>query len=417
MASAIVAGTVAVLTGVACLALGAGGYAALAATIAIMIPVAAGAPFVASLTGYLQSVGQPKRLARAVLATPVVLSAAVVALCLMTHPAAGWVAGLRTMATLLTVILLVVAVHRAGGLRRPAAAGAGVEEVSVRRVAVLGAALLGGTVSAIFLAQLDVLVLGFSRGREAASFYGPASQVADNAMTMAATVGVYYLPTIAAVLARKDIPRTGDLYRWASRWTLVWVAPVVAVMLACPGAVLTLLFGADYDPMAVPLRILALGVLVNLLFGFNGPTVDSLNRVRLIIGRQAVGLAFNIAACAVLVPLFGADGAAIATSSSLLAINLTGSALLYRRTRITPNNPKLFAVAAGLAVAVAVGLALEHVRMLDVARIALVGAVAAAMCAGAGYGVSNRAERDAIKTAVGRALAKITPGYRPHSAV
>src|ERR1039457_7114953 len=30
----------------------------------------------------------------------------------------------------------------------------------------------------------------------------------------------------------------GDLYRWASRWTFAWVAPVIVVTLVCPAAVL-----------------------------------------------------------------------------------------------------------------------------------------------------------------------------------
>jgi O-antigen/teichoic acid export membrane protein len=223
---------------------------------------------------------------------------------------------------------------------------------------------------------------------------------------MAAIVGTFYLPTIATVLTRKDFRQAGDVYCWASRWTFVLVAPVVAVMLACPGSVLTVLFGADYDRMATPVRILALGVLVNVLFGFNGITVDSLNKVKLIIGRQVIALVFNVAACAVLIPYFGATGAAIATSSSLLCINLTASLLLSQQTGITPHNLKLFAVACGFAVSVAVGLAVHSVPMENVLRIALVGVVTVLLCAAVSYLVSTRSERRAIKSAIGSRLTK-----------
>ena len=402
--SAVIAAVVAVLTGIACLVLGADHYQALAVTLAVMIPIAVVAPFLASLVGFLQSVQQPKRLAKALLVTPLILSATVVALCLMTHPLATWIAAARTAATLVTIAFLLVVVHRAGGLKRPRRAPSRESGVSLGRVLALGGSLLGGTLTAILLAQLDVLFLGFARGRESAAFYGPASLIADNALTMAAIVGTFYLPTIATVLTRKDFRQAGDVYRWASRWTFVLVAPVVAVMLACPGSVLTVLFGADYDRMATPVRILALGVLVNVLFGFNGITVDSLNKVKLIIGRQVIALVFNVAACAVLIPYFGATGAAIATSSSLLCLNVTASLLLSQQTGITPHNLKLFAVACGFAVSVAVGLAVHSLPMENVLRIALVGVVTVTVCTALSYLLSSRSERRAIKTTVGSRL-------------
>jgi O-antigen/teichoic acid export membrane protein len=206
------------------------------------------------------------------------------------------------------------------------------------------------------------------------------------------------------------------VYRWASRWSFVLIAPVVAVMLACPASVLTLLFGADYDQMSTPVRILALGVLVNVLFGFNGITVDSLNKVKLIVSRQAVALAFNVAACAVLIPRFGAIGAAVATSSSLLVMNLTASLLLFRQTGITPFNPRLLAVACGLAVSIACGLAVHSVPMENVLRMVLVGAVSVMLCAGVSYFLSSPSERRAIKAAIGSRLTKLAFHHPFHPA-
>jgi O-antigen/teichoic acid export membrane protein len=112
----------------------------------------------------------------------------------------------------------------------------------------------------------------------------------------------------------------------------------------------------------------------------------------------------------VLVPAFGASGAAIATSSSLVVINVTASVLLYKQTRITPNNPKLFAVTATLGMAVAVGLLAGEVSMASALLIALVAAVALAVCGTTSYLVSNASERQAIKNGLRRLLAKVAPG-------
>ena len=398
-------------TGTACLVLGSRDQRELAATVAIAIPIVATAPFAASLSGYLQSVQQPRRLAGALVAAPLALTAGVVVLSLTTHPPASAIVGVRTIAVLLMVGLLLVAVRRSGAVAAVTRHPAAVDGVSPRRLLGLGGPLLGGTMTAILLAQLDVFVLGLSRGRQAVALYGPASQIADNALTMAAVVGTFYVPTIAAVLTRRDTAAAGDLYRWASRWALVWVAPVIAVMLACPQAALTLLFGGRYAPMATPLRILAAGVVVNLLFGFNGVTLDSLSRVRLIVGRQAVGLAFNVAACAVLVPLLGPDGAALATSSSLLVMNGFGSALLFRHTRITPNNPGLFAVAGALGAAVVTGMLVDRIPMPSVLQIGAVATLGAMACTAAAYLFSSEAERRDIKAGLGQGISRFVSSW------
>ncbi len=396
--SSVIAAIVALVTGVACLVMGLDRFQAFAATLAILIPIAMVSPFTSSFSGFLQSIHHPKRLTKALLVAPLLLSSFVITLCLVTHPSAMWVALARTGSVLVGFACLLVAVRRSGGLSVGSAAHMGRTELSVHRVLSLGGSLLTGTVTAILLAQLDVLILGFTHGRASVAFYGPASQVADNALTMAATVGTFYLPSIAAVLARGDLSQAGDLYRWASRWAFVWVAPVVAVMFACPASVLTLLFRSDYARMATPLRILAAGVLVNVLFGFNGNTVDSLNKVRIIITRQMIALGFNVTICIILIPHLGANGAAIATSSSLFVMNAVGSSLLYWQTKITPVNFKLLAVALALGVSVAFGIGANRLPLVSAARVVLVGAVTAVLCILVSYLVSGQPERRSIRT-------------------
>ncbi len=415
--SSAIAAVVAVLTGIACLILGIDHFEGLAVALAIMIPIAATAPLVASLSGYLQSVHQPRLLAAGLLAAPLVLSAMVVALCLSSHPEASIVAGARTLAALVVLGSLLLIVRRRRRMGPAPVPPTPRDAVDVGRVIALGGSLVGGSLTAIVLAQLDVLVLGFARGREIVALYGPASQFAFTALTMAATIGTFYLPTIASTFARGDLAGAGDLYRWASRWAFVWAAPVIAVMLACPTSVLTVLFGAAYGSMATPLRILAGGVLVNVLFGFNGPSVDSLNRIRLILVRQAAALAFNVGACIVLVPAFGAVGAAVATSSSLLFSNLVGSFLLHRQTRIPPYNLRLLAVAAALGVAIGAGLAADRIQMPGLVRILMVALLAAGLCGAVAYLASSAEERRAIRSGGTRLATGLRTGLLSHRVV
>lgn len=418
--AAVLALVAALSVGLAAVALQLSGSHELALTVAVLAPTAVAAPFAVSMSGFLQSAHQPRRLALATLAGPVLLTAAVVALAIIGHPSADLVAAVRLGSVMAGTALLVLVVHRSGGRLRAATAEGSLTseggELRTRRIIVLGGSLLTGTVFTVLLAQLDVLVLGAAHGHRAAAFYGPISQIADNALTMTATVGVFYLPTIARLLTTPSMDHAADMYRWASRWAFVWVAPAMAVIFACPSAALSLLFGSSYAGMALPLRILGVGVLANVLFGFNGPTVDSLNRARLILTRQSVGVGVNVVACAVLIPPFGIDGAAVATASSLVCINLATSWLLVRETGISPKNAQLFAVACSLAATVGFGVGVSGVAMPDAVRVLLVAAVAFALCGATSYVVSGEAERLAIRSGTHTQLARLRGSLRRSSA-
>jgi hypothetical protein len=117
------------------------------------------------------------------------------------------------------------------------------------------------------------------------------------------------------------------------------------------------------------------------------------------------------------VPVFGADGAAVATSSSLLFANVVGSFLLHRQTRISPCNLKLLAVATALGVAVGAGLAVDRIRMADPVRIAVVALLAADLCGAVAYLASSAEERSAVRSGVARLTTRLTTGLLSYSAV
>lgn len=361
-------------------------------TLWLLLPVVATAPLAGVASSVLTTTHRPRLLAGMSFVGSVASLSIVVLLVSLSHPKALWIAGLRSGGALVVAAVLVsVAWRRVRDDSRQTSPGP-----STTRLISLGSSLLLGTVSVVLLAQLDVFVLGLTHGSRSVAFYGPASQIADNALGMTAIVGTFYLPTITRATSSRDFKLARELYMWASRWSLFICAPVISVILFCPRQTLTLLFGSDYAPMAWPLRVLGLGVLVHVGFGLNGYTLDSLSRVRLIAGRQVVGLVANVVACAVLVPLYGALGAAIATTASILVVNLTCAAVLYRETGIKPFETRLIAPASGL-LAVWAFVELAPVRSLhDLGAIVAVAVLTAAIALAAAVIASTPGERYAI---------------------
>jgi O-antigen/teichoic acid export membrane protein len=84
----------------------------------------------------------------------------------------------------------------------------------------------------------------------------------------------------------------------------------------------TLLFGPRYADAGAVLAILAVGHYVNAALGFNALTLRVQGAVRLIVAVDVASAIANIVASLILIGRFGALGAAIATSGTLVLQNV-----------------------------------------------------------------------------------------------
>lgn len=213
-----------------------------------------------------------------------------------------------------------------------------------------GLAALATTTFLVAVSQLDVTFLGGFHGRAAAGAYAPVSGIADAIGTLFAILTGYALPAMtAAQICGKDADLL-DLTRWTSRWGLALCAPALTLMAAAPGPLAHLLFGSRSVGMTLPARILAVGVTVDVLLGFNTFAILALGLPRVLVRNALLGLVVSVIACATLVPRLGAVGAAVATVIAILAVNGLASSFLWHRARFLPwDRPLLLTVAAFVA--------------------------------------------------------------------
>jgi O-antigen/teichoic acid export membrane protein len=83
-----------------------------------------------------------------------------------------------------------------------------------------------------------------------------------------------------------------------------------------------LLYGQRYAQSGIILTLLALGYYFDAALGFNGLTLKVCGKVRYSVIINVLAGVFNLVAVVVLIPRFGAWGAAIGTSSALIVHNI-----------------------------------------------------------------------------------------------
>ena len=254
--------------------------------------------------------------------------------------------------------------------------------------------LIGAFAAAI--SQLDVLLTGTLRGPRAAASYQPTSRVLDLISFLLACFAPFFLALASRAAARGDVRAVGALQHWTSRWALALGAPVMAPLLVAPAATLHSLYGAGYAAPTVAARLLGVAGVVACAVGFAAYSLAALGEARL-VGRMLAGfLVIDFAACLALIPLFGINGAATATSGCVVASLLLCALVLWRRFRIVPWDRPLLVTAGAFLTALLVAAALPSPHGAELGRTALVAVVAGVLTIGASFFSSAASERQAI---------------------
>ncbi len=141
------------------------------------------------------------------------------------------------------------------------------------------------------------------------------------------------MPSISELHTRGEGERLQRLMTHAARLVFFGSLPIALGVIALAEPLLRI-FGSEFEGGATPLRILAVGQIVNVATGFPGTILimvgDAGNVTRAVAGAALVNLALSIA----LIPSFGATGAAIAGAASIAVANILLSAVLWRSRRI-----------------------------------------------------------------------------------
>ena len=256
---------------------------------------------------------------------PVILIAAVAGL----HAAGVTLDAITVMSILagaawLSALVQVLQFNR----RLKAAVAAGAKRYDLRRwlATALPMILVWGLYA--LLTSTDVLVLKqFRPPEEVAHYYAAAKSVA--------LVSFIYFAVAATSAHRFTTYHVagdhGGLARLATssvRWVF-WPSLALSVPLIVFGHTILGLFGPDFVAGYPVMVILAIGQLARASIGPAERVVNMLGQQRRCAFAYAVAFAFNIAACLLLAPVYGAIGAAMATAGAFVI----ESALLYMIAR------------------------------------------------------------------------------------
>jgi O-antigen/teichoic acid export membrane protein len=205
--------------------------------------------------------------------------------------------------------------------------------------------------------QLDTLLLAALRGPADVGTYQAVFKVVVVALVIPDVVASATMPTLSR-LHRESPEEWLRLGERLGRWLLLASLPVALVMVAYPGAILTILYGPDTFPEAVPvMRIFGGVVFIRFAAETFGLLLTTSEHQHLRVWVLGVATAVNAAANLALIPGQGPRGAAVISLATNAGIAAAYVLMVRRRYRPAGPDARLVTTALATAAIAAVSLA------------------------------------------------------------
>lgn len=186
-----------------------------------------------------------------------------------------------------------------------------------------------------FNSQLGIVVLGVLGTDEQVAAMRVAEKGGQFVALALTLVNLVIAPAIVRAHRDGDRKQLQKLAWFSARGGLAMALPVALVFIGFGHWLVGLIFGESYSGIAYwPLVIICCGQLANVFFGSVGYFLSMSGFERDLVRTQVLAVACNLGLCVLLVPSFGAVGAAVGTSVGLLVWNVILAWRVYRRLGI-----------------------------------------------------------------------------------
>lgn len=204
----------------------------------------------------------------------------------------------------------------------------------IKEIFSFSAPLLTSNLVYILRAQLVIVLLGYFRSTLDVAAYRAVQPVADLNTIVIQSFGFLFMPTMARMFARQDQEGIDDLYWQNAVWITVISFPIFLLTFSLAQPLTLLLFGERYADSAWIMAMLAFGYYFNAALGFNADTLRIHGKLRYTVIVDFVAMFISLILSLILIPRYGAIGAAIGTCGTLVLYNILNHVGLKFATKI-----------------------------------------------------------------------------------
>lgn len=175
-------------------------------------------------------------------------------------------------------------------------------------------------IGARLIGRIDTLMLTYFTTLDQVGIYNVVLPTAMLFLFFSESVSAVAFPIISELWIKKDFSRLKEWLKVIYKYSFVILAPIMLAVFAFSDMFIKLFFGEAYISGAFALKILLIGILFFIIAKFNNVTISAIGKPAIITKIILLVSAINFVLNLVLIPLFGINGAALATTVSYLIV-------------------------------------------------------------------------------------------------
>lgn len=180
--------------------------------------------------------------------------------------------------------------------------------------------------------ELASVFLGFLADEESVAYFKVAMQGVTLLALGLAAINTVIAPQISRYYRQGDMVATQELLTKSVRLSALTSLPFALLLIFCSKWIVTLLFGSKYLPAVPIITILCIGQIVNVFMGSVGLVLQMTGNEKSALKYLIISFIVAFVLLALLIPYFGAVGAAYSVTISMISWNVL---MFYEVRRIT----------------------------------------------------------------------------------
>jgi len=196
--------------------------------------------------------------------------------------------------------------------------------------------LLGAYMLSKIMNWTDTLMLGYFMTSDIVGLYNAAVPLARFIVMFVYSTHFILIPIMASLYSQNLTSEMKRTYQILTKWCTFAALPLFFIFMLFPKVILSSFFGANYVKASLALQILSASFFIHVLIGPSGAAIIAMGRTRFDLLACSIGTVSNFLLNAILIPIWGINGAAIATALSLVTVHLLYLIKLYQISRIHP---------------------------------------------------------------------------------
>jgi O-antigen/teichoic acid export membrane protein len=206
--------------------------------------------------------------------------------------------------------------------------------IPMREVLSFTMPLLASDLVYVVMNSMDAVLLGHSRGSVDVAAFRAVQPTARLNQVVLASFALLFTPAAARLFAHDDKEGINRLYWQNAAWVAIVSFPIFALTFSLAKPVTIMLYGTRYEQSALIMAMLSFGYYFNAATGQNGLTLKVLGKLRYIVSVDIMAAVVNLGINLLLIPRYGALGAATGTMSTMIVFNILKQAGLVLDTGI-----------------------------------------------------------------------------------